>query len=92
MNFKDVAEKVRSGLPDARIIPSGEACSLHLTVVSAQFEGLNTLRRQQRVLATLQSDLATGHLHAVTLKTFTDQEWASMALSSDILMDSTLGE
>lgn len=34
-------------------------------------------KRHQRVLGTLHADLASGDLHAVTLKTYTEQEWAA---------------
>ena len=77
MNIEDLARRVREDLSDAKILASGEACNLQLTVVSDQFETLSTLRRQQRVLATLHADLASGALHAVTLKTYTEQEWAA---------------
>lgn len=77
MNIDEVMIKVKEGLPDAQILPSGEACNLYLTIISDGFEGLSILKRQQRVLGTLHADLASGELHAVTLKTFTPGEWAS---------------
>lgn len=82
MNIQDLTQRVKEELPDAKILPSGEACNLHLTVVSAQFEGLSTLKRQQRILTTLHADIASGALHALTLKTFTEREWVEHSLSS----------
>ena len=76
MNIGDLAKRVREDLSDAKILTLAEACNLQLTVVSDQLERLSTLKRQQRVLATLHADLASGPLHAVTLKTYTEKEWA----------------
>jgi acid stress-induced BolA-like protein IbaG/YrbA len=43
-------------------------------VVSDQFEGKRAVARQQMVYATLQDDIASGELHAISLKTFTPAE------------------
>ncbi|MDU9390813.1 BolA family protein [Pseudomonas japonica] len=43
-------------------------------LVSEQFEGLNSVKRHQKVYATL-GDLM-GQFHALALHTYTPQEWA----------------
>ena len=45
-------------------------------VVSEQFEGLNSVKRHQKVYATL-GDLM-GQFHALALHTYTPQEWAKV--------------
>ena len=45
-------------------------------VVSAQFEGLNRVKRHQKVYGTLGELM--GEFHALALHTYTPQEWAEI--------------
>ena len=45
-------------------------------VVSAQFEGLNRVKRHQKVYATLGSLMS--EFHALALHTYTPEEWATI--------------
>ena len=44
-------------------------------VLSEQFQGTSTVARQRRVLATVKEKLATGELHAMSVKAYTPEEW-----------------
>ncbi|MDR0256979.1 MAG: BolA family transcriptional regulator [Stenotrophomonas maltophilia] len=48
-------------------------------LVSEQFEGLNSVKRHQKVYATL-GDLM-GQFHALALHTYTPQEWAKTGVA-----------
>ncbi|OLS62059.1 BolA family protein [Pseudomonas putida] len=48
-------------------------------VVSEQFEGLNSVKRHQKVYATL-GDLM-GQFHALALHTYTQQEWEKVGVA-----------
>nr|WP_274377342.1 BolA/IbaG family iron-sulfur metabolism protein [Methylomonas methanica] len=61
--------------PDAQIAIEGQGCDLTIRVVSAQFADSSMVKQHQGVMATLTEPLATGRLHAVTLKTFTPEQW-----------------
>jgi len=74
MNPNDLIQRIQQAIPDAEIIPSGEGCSFNLTVISASFAGEPLIKRHRRVMATLNELIASGALHAVTLKTFTPEE------------------
>ncbi len=52
---------------------------VHLVVVSADFEGLNAVKKQQLVYGALNEAIASGAIHAVHMKTFTPQEWAEQS-------------
>ena len=54
-----------------------EATHLQLTVVSPQFEGTNLINRHRMVHAALKSAFE-NHLHALVLKTYSPNEWATM--------------
>ncbi|MGR8931058.1 MAG: Grx4 family monothiol glutaredoxin [Gammaproteobacteria bacterium] len=67
--------------PDAKIAIEGQGCDLTIRVVSERFAGSTMVKQHQGVMATLSEPLATGRLHAVTLKTFTPEQW--LAQQSD---------
>jgi len=72
-------EKLKSSiighLADCQVIIEGEGCNLTAIVVSDQFLGKNSVKRQQLVYKALQNAIADGELHAITLKTYTLAEW-----------------
>lgn len=55
---------------------AGADCNFQLTLISAAFEGQNTLARHRRIQPFLKADIASGALHAVSLKTYTPTEYA----------------
>ena len=70
-----IEQLVQQGIPDAQVLVQGEGCDLTLTVVSGQFADLPLVKKQQQVMATLTAPLASGQLHAVSVKTYTPEEW-----------------
>ena len=54
------------------IVVEGNRALVH--VVSSVFEGLNRVKRQQRVYGCLNELIASGELHAVTIRTQTPSE------------------
>lgn len=67
----EVERLIKDAYPDARIEIDGEGCNLSITVVSDAFAGLSLVKQQQGVMTALAGVLASGRLHAVSLKTFT---------------------
>lgn len=63
--------------PQAKIAIEGQGCDLTISVVSEQFAGLPLMKQHQGVMATLNEPLTSGRLHAVTLKTFTPEQWSA---------------
>lgn len=54
---------------------------VNVVVISAQFEGLNTLKKQQLVYGALNAEIADGRIHAVHMKTYTPAEWQAQQTS-----------
>jgi acid stress-induced BolA-like protein IbaG/YrbA len=75
METTEVRDLVQAALPGADVSVEGEGCNFTVIAVSTAFEGLPLVRRQQRVLHALQAVLASGALHAITVKTHTPDEW-----------------
>ncbi len=74
----DVEHLVQQGIPEAKVLVEGEGCDLLITVVSEQFTGLTLVKKQQLVMATLKEPLASGKLHAVSVKAYTPEEWQAL--------------
>lgn len=77
MDAATVEKTILAILPDAELEVEGADCDFTVTIISEQFAGLNTVKRQQKILAGFSEPLATGELHALTLKTYTLDEWNS---------------
>lgn len=63
------------GAPEVEVVVDGNRASI--TVVSAVFEGMNRVKKQQAVYACIDSFIADGRLHAVTIRALTPAEAAS---------------
>ncbi len=75
METDEIRALIEAVLPDCRILVDGEGCNFSITVVSPAFGELSTVRRHQRVLGALQQPLASGALHAISIKAYTPTEW-----------------
>lgn len=75
LSHSEVEALILGSYPDARIAIEGQGCDLTISVVTDSFLGLSMVQQHQGVMATLSSALASGKLHAVTLKTLTLAQW-----------------
>lgn len=78
----EVQALIAQSYPEARIFIEGEGCNLAVTVISPQFAELSLVKQHQAVMASLNQVLASGRLHAVTLKTFTPEQWTAQSPSA----------
>jgi monothiol glutaredoxin len=81
----EVTQLVQQGIEDAKVMVEGEGCDLTITVIGSQFIDLPIVKKQQLVLATLKEPLASGKLHAVSVKAFTPDEWQEKQQASGLL-------
>lgn len=79
MDQQEIIERVKRLYPDALVDLDGADCSFEMIIISEAFEGLNTLKRQQPILALFKDELATGTLHALTVKARTPMEQSGSA-------------
>jgi len=79
MDGDEIISRVKQHYPDAVVDVAGADCSFELYVISDAFEGLNTLKRSQPILALFREELASGKLHALSVKAKTPKEQAGVA-------------
>ncbi len=54
---------------------SGDGYHYQLTIISSAFQGKSKVARQQWVYAKLKEYITSGSLHALSMNTFTKEEW-----------------
>jgi acid stress-induced BolA-like protein IbaG/YrbA len=57
------------------VLVEGDGYHYELTIVSDLFLGLAKIKRQQWVYAQLKNEITSGTLHALSMKTWTVNEW-----------------
>ena len=55
---------------------TGTADHYQVVVVSPLFEGKSMIEQHRMVKAVFEKDIASGEVHALSLKTYTPAEWA----------------
>ena len=75
ISHNEVEALIKAAYPDAQVLIEGQGCDLSITVISEQFAGLPMIKQHQGVMAVLNDAIASGRLHAVTLKTYTPDTW-----------------
>lgn len=77
MTAQELRSIIAAGLPCDHLEVDGDGRHWAAVVVSAEFAGLRTLQRHQRVYATLGARMQSDEVHALSIKTFTPEEWAA---------------
>lgn len=74
MKEDEIISRVKSIYPNAVIDVAGENCSFELYIVDEAFADQNTLQRQKPILALFKNEIASGKLHALSVKARTPAE------------------
>lgn len=80
MNSDQLAMLLQAAFPQAEVHVTGQAGKFDLRIVDAQFEGLRPVARQQAVYAPINEQIASGVVHAVTIRAMTPEEWRKASL------------
>lgn len=62
-------------MPNSQIITDGDGYHFTATIISEAFTGLSKVKRQQMVYQGVSPYITSGAIHALTLATFTPEEW-----------------
>ena len=76
MTPEEIVSILSSNIEGAEIPQcTGDGSHFQVTVVSDSFEGLRPVKRQQMIYQHLNEQITSGALHAIGIKTFTQEEW-----------------
>jgi len=74
MTEKEITRRIATLYPDAIMEVSGADCNFELYIISDEFNDMNTMQRQKPILSLFKNELATGELHALSIKAKTPDE------------------
>ncbi|MGB0662913.1 MAG: BolA family protein [Pontibacterium sp.] len=77
MNEQEVKQILETQLEGCTVYTAGEGCNFQVTVVGEIFASLRPVQKQQKVYACLNEHIANGSIHALTIKTYTPEQWAA---------------
>ncbi|MCG6943443.1 MAG: BolA/IbaG family iron-sulfur metabolism protein [Thiohalocapsa sp.] len=76
METEAVAALIRAGLPGAEVTVTGDGAHFDAIVVSEAFDGLTPIKKQRLVMDTVRAQIASGELHALSIKALTPAQAA----------------
>ena len=82
MTPDDIKAILAAAIPDAEVLVQGEGNKFTVTVVTDRFAGMRPVAKQQLIYGPLNEHIASGAIHAVTMRTFTQEEWRKAKLFS----------
>ncbi len=74
MTEDELISRIKDLYPDADISVAGENCSFEVNITTPAFAEMKSLQRQRSVLTLFNAEIASGELHALTVKAKTPQE------------------
>jgi acid stress-induced BolA-like protein IbaG/YrbA len=75
MTPENIQQLIETGLPECKAIVTGDGSKFEATVISPAFEGLSMVKEHQLVYQLLKAQIASGEVHALTIKAYTPEEW-----------------
>ncbi|MGB1158609.1 MAG: BolA family protein [Porticoccaceae bacterium] len=79
MSPDEVTQLLRQKLADCQITVQTEGGHFNIQAIGDIFEGKRPVQRQQLIYAALREQIASGAIHAVNMKTYTQREWQQQA-------------
>ncbi|MBI2066755.1 MAG: BolA family transcriptional regulator [Deltaproteobacteria bacterium] len=82
MTPSEIERKIQQSFPGSTIQIrdlTGTKDHWQVIVVSPAFEGKRMLEQHRMIKGVFESEIASGDLHAFSLKTYTPEEWAKFA-------------
>jgi acid stress-induced BolA-like protein IbaG/YrbA len=81
MQTEEIKRLIEAGLADSEAYVEGDGAHFTAFVKAASFSGKSRIERQQMVYETVKQELLNGMLHALSIKTFTLEEWEKLEKS-----------
>lgn len=69
MDTQTIISLIKAQLPDADVSVTGDGHHFDAVISAKEFAGKSKVQQQQMIYAILQSNILSGELHALSLKT-----------------------
>ncbi len=79
MNTDEMKAVIEAAIPtDFVLVESADNVHFYVTVVAEQFTEMTKMQQHKMIMALFSDELANESVHALSIKTFTPQKWASL--------------
>ncbi len=69
---------LQSQLDDCEVKVSGDGYHYEVVAIGERFAGLSPVKKQQTVYGCINDLIVDGTVHAVSIKTYTPQQWSEL--------------
>jgi len=83
MQPEEIKRLIEAGLSNSEAFVEGDGAHFLACVVCPAFSGKSRVQKQQMVNDTVKAQLLDGTLHALSIKTFTPEEWDKLDTEGD---------
>ena len=77
MTSDEIKVLIEAGIEAAQVTVNGDNGMFDTIVIAEQFDGLSPVKKQQMIYATVNSQITSGAIHALSIKAYTPKEWAT---------------
>lgn len=78
MRMDYYSDKIEKSISGAKATVTGDGSKFEAVVVSDSFNELPTIKRHKLVYAVLDEYIKSGAIHALSIKAYTNAEWADV--------------
>jgi acid stress-induced BolA-like protein IbaG/YrbA len=78
--IEEIKKLIENEINASELRVDGDGSHYQVVIVSEQFEGLRSVKKQQMVYAAVNEHIASGEIHALTIKAYTPEEWEKAKL------------
>ncbi|NKF49448.1 BolA family transcriptional regulator [Shewanella sp. WXL01] len=75
MDCKEIEQLVLAAIDAEEVLVTQDGSHYKVIAVGEMFDGMSRVKQQQTIYAPLSEHIASGALHALTIKTFTPTQW-----------------
>lgn len=78
MEPEKVKEMILAALPGCEVHINGDGRHFNAIVISNEFQGKSMIEQHRMVYATLGNKMQSEEVHALSMKTYTPEQWAKI--------------
>ncbi|NVK20973.1 MAG: BolA family transcriptional regulator [Kangiellaceae bacterium] len=78
--IEKIKQLIEQHIDTQEVRVDGDGSHFQAIVVSSAFEGVRAVKKQQMVYAAVNDYIASGEIHALTIKAYTPSEWEKAKL------------
>jgi acid stress-induced BolA-like protein IbaG/YrbA len=75
MTHEQIIELIKNATGIEEVYIKSEGTHFQVIAVDDQFEGMSRVKRQQMISSPLSDVIADGTIHALSVKTFSQEQW-----------------